>query len=198
MSRAIKIPQYEKMRTHVFNKLENELDPRLYYHGIQHTRDHVLPATEHLAYLENIKGEPLILLLSAAALHDIGYINQYENNEVIAASIAAELLPEFSYTQQQIEVIKAIIMATALPQTANTILEKVMCDADFCHFGSNDFITLSNNLWRELIEFGYEISKEQWHKSTLDLLSSHSYWTKTASIEWDKIKQYNIGKLLLQ
>lgn len=198
MSRAIKIPQYEKMRTHVFNKLEHELDPRLYYHGIHHTRDHVLPATEHLAYLENIKGEPLILLLSAAALHDIGYINQYENNEVIAASIAADLLPEFSYTQQQIDVIKAIIMATALPQTANTILEKVMCDADFCHFGSNDFITLSNNLWRELIEFGYDISKEQWHKSTLDLLNSHSYWTKTASIEWDKIKQYNIEKLSLQ
>lgn len=198
MSRAIKIPQYEKMRTHVFNKLETELDPRLYYHGIKHTRDYVLPATEHLAYLENIKGEPLILLLSAAALHDIGYINQYENNEVIGASIASELLPEFSYTAKQIEIIKSIIMATALPQTANNILEKVMCDADFCHFGSNDFIGLSNNLWRELIEFGYEISKEQWRKSTLDLMNSHSYWTKNASAEWNTIKKHNIERLLLQ
>jgi uncharacterized protein len=192
------IPEYEKMRTYVFEKMESELDPRLYYHGIHHTRDYVLPAIERLACLENIKGERLILLLSAAVLHDIGYIMQYESNEAIGASIAAELLPMFSYSPNQIETVKAIIMATALPQTANNLLEKVMCDADLSHFGAENFIFLSNNLWLELIEFGYEISKEQWNESTLSFLRTHSYWTETASLEWNIKKKDNIEKLLGQ
>jgi len=194
----MKMPEYEMMRRYVFDNLESELDHRLYYHGIHHTRDYVLPAAEHLAYLENIKGEQLILLLTAAVLHDIGYIKQYANNEFIGASIATDLLPRFSYTPQQIEIIQSIIMATALPQSANTILEKIMCDADLCHFGSSNFISLSNSLWRELIEFGYTISKEQWNKNTLDFLNSHLYWTKTASTEWNKVKKDNIKKLLEQ
>ena len=110
----MKIPEYEKLRTYIFDKLECELDPQLYYHNIQHTRDYVLPAAEHLAYLEKVKGERLILLSSAAVLHDIGYINQYENNEEIAASIVGKLLPVFSYNPKQIEVVQAIIMTTAL------------------------------------------------------------------------------------
>jgi len=194
----MKMPEYEMMRRYVFDNLESELDHRLYYHGIHHTRDYVLPAAEHLAYLENIKGEQLILLLTAAVLHDIGYIKQYANNEFIGASIATDLLPRFSYTPQQIEIIQSIIMATALPQSANTILEKIMCDADLCHFGSSNFISLSNSLWRELIEFGYTISKDQWNKNTLDFLNSHLYWTKTASTEWNKVKKDNIKKLLEQ
>ncbi|MGR9012197.1 MAG: HD domain-containing protein [Gammaproteobacteria bacterium] len=191
----MKMPEYEMMRKHVFEQLESNLDYRLYYHGIHHTKDYVLPAVEHLAYLENIKGEPLILLLSAAVLHDIGYIKQYSNNEIIAASIADELLPKFSYTSKQIEAIKAMIMATALPQAANTLSEKIMCDADLCHFGADNFITISDSLWRELIEFGYNISKDQWNEVTLNFLSSHSYWTDTASIEWNKQKAVNIRRL---
>ncbi|MFZ2407119.1 MAG: HD domain-containing protein [Methylobacter sp.] len=192
----MKVPEYQKMQRYIFEKLEAELDPRLYYHGIHHTRDYVLPAVEHLAHLENIKGEQLILLLSAAVLHDIGYIVRYENNEVIGASIVDELLPRFAYSSKQIEVIKAIIMATALPQTANNLLEKVMCDADLCHFGADNFLILSNNLWRELIEFDYKITQEQWLESTLDFLNSHAYWTTAASIEWNKRKEHNIEKLL--
>lgn len=192
------MPEYEKMKRYVFSKLESELNPRLYYHGIHHTRDYVLPAAEHLASLENIKGEQLIVLLSAAVLHDIGYIMQYENNEAIGASIAAKLLPRFAYTPKQIETIKLLIMATALPQTANSLLEKIICDADLCHFGADNFPALSNALWRELTEYGYEISKKQWLESTLNFLSSHSYWTEAASIEWDKIKKEHIEQLLKQ
>jgi predicted metal-dependent HD superfamily phosphohydrolase len=194
----MKMPEYDRMKKYVFEKLEAELDSRLYYHGIQHTRDYVLPAVEHLAGLEHIEGERLILLLSAAVLHDIGYIRQYENNEVIGTTIVAELLPEFSYSPEQIEVVKAIIMATALPQTATNLLEKIMCDADLCHFGADNFMTLSSNLWRELIEFGYKISKKQWNESTLRFLSTHLYWTETAAMEWNKGKKENIEKLLEQ
>lgn len=194
----MKMPEYDKMKEYVFEKLETELDPRLYYHGIHHTRDYVLPAVEHLADLEHIEGEPLILLLSAAVLHDIGYTRQYENNEAIGAAIVAELLPGFSYSPEQIEVVKAIIMATALPQTATNVLERIMCDADLCHFGSDSFMVLSNNLWHELIEFGYQISKEQWHETTLRFLNTHVYWTETAARAWNERKKANIEKLLEQ
>ena len=191
----MKNPEYEKLREHVFKILAVELDPRLYYHGVHHTRDYVLPAAQHLAVAEGVNGEPLTLLLTAAVLHDFGYIKQYENNEIIAASLASEMLLDFAYTPEQIAVIKNIIMATALPQTANNILEQIMCDADLYHLGSKDFFALSDDLWRELVAFGAPLSKKQWHEISIRFVEQHTYFTKTASSEQNDGKWHNLRVL---
>ncbi len=191
----MKNPEYEKLREHVFKILAVELDPRLYYHGVHHTRDYVLPAAQHLAAAEGVNGEPLTLLLTAAVLHDFGYIKQYENNEIIAASLASEMLVDFAYTPEQIAVIKNIIMATALPQTANNILEQIMCDADLYHLGSKDFFALSDDLWRELVAFGAPLSKKQWHEISIRFVEQHTYFTKTASSEQNDGKRHNLKVL---
>jgi uncharacterized protein len=191
----MKSPEYEKLREHVFKLLATELDPRLYYHGIHHTRDYVVPAAQHLAAAEGVKGEPLTLLLTAAVLHDFGYIKQYENNEIIAASLAQEMLVDFAYTPAQIAVIKNIIMATALPQTANNLLEQIMCDADLYHLGSADFFILSDDLWRELVAFGAPLSKKQWHEISIHFVEQHDYFTKTANAEQNAGKKHNLNVL---
>ncbi len=197
MKMSMKTPEYEKLRDHVFSILSADLDPRLYYHGVHHTRDYVLPAAQHLAAAEGVSGEPLTLLLTAAVLHDFGYIKQYENNEIIAASIASDMLLEFAYSPEQIKIIKNIIMATALPQTAHNLLEQIMCDADLYHLGSKDFFILSDDLWRELVAFGAPLSKRQWHEISIRFVQQHVYFTKTALIEQNEGKKHNL-KILHQ
>jgi uncharacterized protein len=191
----MKTPEYEKLREHVFKILATELDPRLYYHGVHHTRDYVLPAAEYLARAEGVNGEPLTLLLTAVVLHDFGYIKQYENNEIIAAAIASEMLLDFAYTPEQITIIKNIIMATALPQTAHNLLEQIMCDADLYHLGSKDFFILSDDLWRELVAFGAPLSKKQWHEISIRFVEEHAYFTKTAATEQNDGKKHNLKVL---
>lgn len=106
---------FEVVKAHVLKRLEEELPPDLYYHGIRHTRDSVLPSAEHLAQAANLNPEDFLLLRTAALYHDMGYIEQYDANEPIAARIAREELPSFGYQPGQIEVIKKVILATQLP-----------------------------------------------------------------------------------
>jgi uncharacterized protein len=191
----MKLPEYERLRAYIFKRLESELDSRLYYHGIQHTRDYVLPAAQYLAAKEGIEGESLTLLLTGVILHDFGYIQQYENNESLTATLITTLLLDFSYTPEQIEIVKGIVMATALPQTAHNILEAIMCDADLYHLGENSFFALSHDLWRELVAFGYPLSEAQWHLKSIEFIENHTYFTATALAEQKQGKEYNIKKL---
>ena len=62
-------------------RLENELDPRLTYHSLAHTRDHVLPAAKRLGRLAGLSAENHLILTTAAAYHDIGFLIQRQGHE---------------------------------------------------------------------------------------------------------------------
>jgi len=55
-------------------KLEKELPEYLSYHNADHTKN-VIAAATHIAAHENISGNELILLQTAALFHDIGFKN---------------------------------------------------------------------------------------------------------------------------
>ena len=52
---------------HIITRLINETSSKLYYHGLHHTLD-VFNATQELAEMENVRGEDLVLLKTAAPL----------------------------------------------------------------------------------------------------------------------------------
>ena len=60
------IPDIEKVKQYILERLAHELSPALYYHSIAHTRDDVVPAAERLAVMEGVAGEDLLLVLTAA------------------------------------------------------------------------------------------------------------------------------------
>ena len=45
---------FENVKKYVLDRFERELPGNLFYHGIHHTRDDVLPAAERLAKLEGM------------------------------------------------------------------------------------------------------------------------------------------------
>lgn len=185
---------YQKARAYVLKRLEQELPVNLYYHGVHHTLD-VCQAVYQLAMHEKIVGEELIMLRTAALYHDIGFIEQYLNNEPIASRIARETLPRFGYLPEQIEVICSIILATQIPQTPATHLEKIMCDADLDYLGRQDFFDISQTLQQEWKEFGIVSSSHEWNCKQLRFLEQHTYFTKTAIATRNDLKKKHFSAL---
>ncbi len=151
-------PDFEAARRYALQRLETELDPRLTYHTIAHTRDDVLPAAERLAAYEGITGEDLLLLRTAALYHDPGFTVGRENHELTSIRIAEHVLPGFGYAPAQIDEVTTIILATRLPQSPRLQLARFLADADLDLLRRTDFFELNHALRTELAAFGQPMS----------------------------------------
>lgn len=188
-------PDFAAAQQYALERLERELDPRLCYHNLAHTRDDVLPAAERLAAIEGIHGEQLLLLRTAALFHDIGFTVVRHEHEQAGVQIMAGILPQFGYTPAQINRIGPVIMATRLPQTPHSGLAQVLADADLDLLGRADFLERNSDLRKELQAFGEQHSDAEWYANQLNFLSRHHYWTPAAHQLRDSQKAHNITLL---
>ena len=187
--------KFEDARQYALQRLERELSPNLLYHGIMHTRDDVVPAVEALAGQERVREDLRSLLVTAAWFHDLGFIESVSNHESISARLAAEALPGFGFTAEEVEIIKGIILATVLPQNPKTHLEQIMADADLDVLGRDDFMHYNSNLRNELALLGQQFSDFDWYASQLQFLKSHTYFTASARALRDAGQLNNIREL---
>jgi uncharacterized protein len=194
-SEIIITQNFEKARHYAAHRLEHELSPKLLYHGFAHTRDEVVPSAELLAGMEGVYGESLDLLRTAAWYHDIGFIEQPPNHEMISARIAVDVLPGFGYTDSQIEIVKGAILATTIPQSPTSILEKIVADADLNVLGRKDFLQRNNDLRRELAFFGKEYSDVEWFTGQLKFIKKHTFFTASALALLNGQKLLNIAAM---
>lgn len=188
-------PDFEGAREYALQRLESELPGEVHYHSIFHTRDEVAPAAEEIARLVGVAEEDLLLLRTAAYFHDLGYVEQDAENESIAARIAYEVLPGFGYSPEQVQVVVGLIMATRLPQAPQSLLEKIIDDADLYILGREDFLDRSRDLKAELAALGEPITDEEWYQSQLNFLLAHDYHTEAARKLLEGGKRKNIAAL---
>jgi uncharacterized protein len=188
-------PDFEAARQYALERLANELPTYATYHCIAHTRDHVTPTVELFAELEGVKGMDLILLLTAAYFHDIGFVESCDDHEEIGVRIVSEVLPEFGYLPEHIQVITRIIMSTKLPQSPSRQLEKIMADADLDSLGRTDFFDRNQDLRNEMAALGRTYSDEEWYRSQYRFIHEHHYFTESARNLRRAQKQKNIATL---
>jgi len=191
--------QFADLQEFILDKLEKELPDYLYYHNYKHTIDFVNQA-ELIGYGEKVTDEEILLLKTAGLFHDSGHIISYQNHEYYGCQIAKEILPKYNYTDEQIEKICELIMATEMPPKPNNLLEKIMCDSDLDYLGRIDFIPVSNTLYEELKAQNKISSLNEWNKLQVKFLTSHQYFTETANKlrEVNKEKQIERIKSLLE
>ncbi len=170
---------YQKAERHIMRILKQKLSPKLYYHGIHHTYD-VVEAAERLAIMEGVLDEDIFVLKSAATYHDAGFVEQYDANEPIGARMAAEILPKYGYTPEQVEKVFKLIYATIIPHNPQSHLEEIICDADLDYLGRDDFPKIADTLRRELREHGKINSDRLWDEIQVKFLTQHKYFTKSA------------------
>lgn len=171
--------RYQEAEKKVFRHLLNELDEQLCYHDLKHTVD-VIRAAERLAYLEQLKPRDTVLVKTGALFHDIGFCEQYIDNEETGAEIAGEMLPDFGFSPIEVDRVQRMILATRIPQAPHDLPEAIVCDADLDYLGRADFVPLANNLKRELIRYNIVQNDEEWHEIQIKFLSAHQYFTPSA------------------
>lgn len=188
--------QFEQASNYIQEELKSKLSPILFYHNYAHTM-YVLKSAIEIAEAENISdNESLTLLKTAALFHDTGFLKTYEGEtEAEACKIAEEALVKFDYTKEQIEIICRMIMKTKMPQQPVTHLEKILCDADLNYLGTESFVSIGNNLLKELNAHGKEIGEKEWDELQIDFLSSHHYWTESAIAKRENKKTENLNRL---
>ena len=165
-----------KLKKFVIQFLNENLMYNLYYHGSHHTLD-VLQSLDQICFHENVSPSDFFILKTAVLFHDMGYINQYKNNEIIGMEYAQKFLPEYGYTKVQIEKISQLILATKVPQNPKNKLEKIICDADLDYLGREDFTNISDNFFRELKENKIIKTKKEWDKIQIRFIENHKYFT---------------------
>jgi uncharacterized protein len=185
-------PDLQRARQYAVQRLERELSPALVYHSVSHTRDDVAPAAERLAGLEGIQGEDLVLLLTGAYFHDIGFVERRFNHEKASQRIARHALPGFGYSPAQLDVVERLIEATRLPQSPHNLLEQILVDADLDVLGRADFMASSQGLRAELAVFEAPVTDKEWYTIQVEFLTSHHYFTSAARKLRDAQKAQNI------
>jgi predicted metal-dependent HD superfamily phosphohydrolase len=184
---------FEQARAYALQRLECELPAALTYHSLAHTRDDVAPASLRFAAIAGVSGEQRMLLHTAAYYHDIGFVVQRADHELVGARIAAETLPSFGYSPAQIERIHGMIMATKLPQSPRNLLEQLLADADLDALGRTDFLSRNQALRDELAAYGARWDDLAWAQEQLCFVGSHQYWTDAARQVRGEQKRRNIA-----
>lgn len=174
----------------ILNKLENELSATFYYHNLEHTKD-VYASAERIGASERISDYEMKLLLTAACYHDSGFLNVLPVHERESCNMAKTHLPDFDYTNEEIDRICGMIMATRLPQSPRNKLEEILADADLDYLGRDDFFTIGDKL---CLELGFT-SRDEWNTVQLIFLEDHKYFTQTALNLRGPKKQDNLQKV---
>ncbi len=186
--------QFEKAYSFIIKKLELELPKSLAFHNVEHTKD-VVQAVQQLTNNETLADEEVTLLYTAAAFHDSGFLEVYDNHEEHSCKLAKEYLPRFEYTIEQIERICTLIMATKLPQSPPCKLATILCDADLYYLGTDRYFLIAERLYKELREIGLINNREEWKLKQIDFLESHRYFTEQAKNECNEGKAKNLNLL---
>ena len=186
--------QYQQVYDFLMPKLENDLPDHFTYHNAGHTKM-VIAAAEHLAAKENITGDDLVILKTAALFHDAGFLQQADGHEEISCIWAREYLPKYGYNDTQIEEISRIIMATRLPQTPLDHLGQILCDADLFYIGKTEYDINAANLFNEFRHRGLVKTEEEWQLMQVEFLASHKFFTRAAIEELEPSKQQILKEL---
>ena len=185
---------YEALYSFIISKLEVGLPSYISYHDTQHTKN-VIAAAELLAAAEDVSGEELVLLKTAALLHDTGFLQSHKEHEQLSCTLAKKVLPGYGYTEEAIGRICVMIMETKLPQWPHDHLSNILCDADLYYLGGDEYKLYATKLYEEFRRNGIVKNTAEWGIRQSDFMASHAYFTKTAIDERKEKKHENLAEL---
>jgi predicted metal-dependent HD superfamily phosphohydrolase len=123
-------------------------DDKLVYHDKQHTEDMVTAAMQ-IGNHYQLSDRDFFIVQAAAWFHDVGYMIDIQHHEAQSNVLAENFLQKHNVDEADIADIKGCILATQMPQKPITQLEKIVCDADLFHLGTDDFFKKDKQMLKE-------------------------------------------------
>ena len=166
------------------------------FHDFQHTKE-VVEATKQIVAGYELSDQEVEILILAAWFHDIGYIEGAEKHEERSCKYARAFLKENNYPEANISLILECIRATKIGAIPDTLLEKILCDADLSHLGSKMYWEHCTRLRQELfLTQSIVMSEHEWINFELDFITHQQYYTEVAQELYDKRKQKHVRQLM--
>ena len=186
----------QEAKAHVTDLLMNKLSKSIRFHTLEHTQE-VVAACERIAEFLHIPDDEKQALLIAAWFHDTGYTGGVTiDHETLSAQLATDFLAKQNTTTELTAKVVSCINATRMPQSPTNALERIICDADLFHLGTDAFREKTNLLRKEIKDLGNEkISKNDWWKKNIEFLEAHKYFTTYAQEMLQPIKEMHIKQL---
>ncbi|MCL6258645.1 HD domain-containing protein [Aquiflexum sp. TKW24L] len=180
---------YFKLRRIVLELLEKGLPKNLTYHDIDHVMD-VLGVCNQYIKRKKIKGTDACLLRIGALVHDLGFIQSTQNHEEVGAAMAQSIMESLNMDPKHIEIVKGLVMATRIPQSPKTELQKIICDSDLDYLGRNNYVEISDKLYQELKSTNVLKTREDWVELQIKFLKNHTFHTDFAKKNREPKKQF--------
>lgn len=189
----------QEAETLVSDLLTTKLSKSIRFHTLQHTQE-VVAASGLLADQSQLPDDDRFALLVAAWFHDTGYTSgQAKDHETVSIKLANDFLTAHSASEETRNKVVGCINVTRIPSNPTSTIERIMCDADLFHLGTDDFKEKNRLLREEIIEFGgKELSKKEWRKLNIRFLEAHQYFTPYAKEKLDPIKNTHLAELKLK
>lgn len=187
------IKEAKKIVTNIF---QNKVNPLFVFHSLEHTTQVVAAAEEIEGYYQLNDGDQFVLFISAW-FHDTGFSSGHaEEHEKESIKLVKEFLALRIAEQEIILRIASCIQATHMPQEPQNLVEKILCDADLFHLGTNMF-SERNQLLRKELQAYYksDFAEEDWCQLNIEFLKSHKYFTGYCHQKLELVKQEWIEKL---
>ena len=186
----------EKAQTYVTDLLSDKLSKSIRFHTLLHTQE-VVAASTKLADFYNIAEDERFALLLAAWFHDTGYTGgDAKGHETISINLATEFLTTNAISDEMLAKVTGCINATRMPQSPGSEIEKIICDADLFHLGTNDFKEKGRLLREELeAHSNNDISKKDWRNINIRFLKGHHYFTSYGIEKLQPVKEKHLAAL---
>jgi HD superfamily phosphodiesterase len=173
-------PLVEDTATFILALFDEKL-PRIYsFHNPQHTMD-VVREAHSIGKACGISDDDMEILLIAAWFHDAGYTEQYEGHEFVSIELAEQFLRKHTISETRIHAVCSCIRATEMPQKPQTLVEKILCDADVSNIASDSFFEMSARLREEhRVAKGKLYTDAEWYAIKHTLCTTHQFHTDYA------------------
>jgi len=185
---------YQELYEEVFHLLRTQLPAYLTYHSADHTA-YVLEKAEFISGQEDIYGHDLLLIKVAGLFHDVGFIHQNIQHEERSCEICIEKLTKHQFPQEDIDKVCGMIMATKIHQQPQTLLEKIVADADLEYLGTDLFYPMSQNLFIEFRHYDPELTLARFNEIQVNFMQKHKFHTRYCITSREEMKQMHLKAL---
>lgn len=150
-----------------------------------HNLGHTLSIVRQVGVMGAFYGlipEEQVDLTIAGWLHDIGYLKGVvQDHEKWGAKYAEKILLAKSFEPCRINRIQGAILATKVPQQPQSLMERIICDADLYHLSSDQFYeqTLILKKENELLN-RRKWGLVDWLRNSEQFMKQHRYHTDYA------------------
>jgi predicted metal-dependent HD superfamily phosphohydrolase len=183
-------------RHYVTELFTHQVKPEFVFHNLEHT-EAVADAASQMADHENLGDDDRFVLMIAAWFHDTGYsTGRADGHEEASVQIASQFLQKHNVAETTIQRVSSCILATHMPQSPISPVEKILCDADLMHLATDDFKAVSQLLKQERENLlGHKISKKDWRRNNIRFLEDHKYFTDYGREVLEPRKQESLASL---